>query len=442
MNARKNTLLEGDIAAHLRRLSAPLAIGMLSMTVYSVIDVYFIARLGTHALAALGFTLPVTAFFSGIAYGLSVGTASLLSRTFGEGDFAKVRQLSTDTLVMAGMVFVLAAMLGLVTIDLIFPLMGAGESVMPLIRGYMTLWYLGLPFLGMLIVSNACMRALGDTRYVAFTMTAAAVACSVLSPLLIFGWGSFPALGMPGAALAFVLGHGVMFAYSFIYLAVKKQALSNILFHADSWHAWRRILHVALPSMVSNQVVPISAAIITWMAAGYGKEAVAALGVAGRIEGASVLAFYAVAAGVSIFSGQNYGAGNYGRIAQACVIGMRATMMIGLALAAIIWIFAQDIAGMFDDNALVITYATQYLHWVPVSFGALGALIVVNGALNAMGRPLWATGLICLRMFALYVPLAWVLQYFYGFFGIVLALLLSNLLSGVVAVIARRRLIC
>lgn len=441
MTPPKFSLLEGDIGPHLRRLSIPLAFGMLSITLFNLADTYFISRLGTLELAALGFTMPVGMFFLGITYGMSVGTASVISRVYGEGNFEKVRQMSTDALVMAALVSSLAALAGLATIELIFPLLGAKAASMPLIRQYMFVWYLGLPFFGTMIVGNSCMRALGNTGYASMIMTLMSVLSLVLDPLLIFGWGPLPALGLTGSAATVSVSYVLTCAYSLYTLGVRKQALSPVLWHEGSRAAWRRFMHVALPSVFSNQIAPISAAIITWMAASYGREAVAALGVASRIEGVCVLVFYSIAAGVSIFAGQNYGAGNYGRIAEACRIGMRNTVLVGLGIAALIWPNAHEIPELFDKNEVVAGYAAQYLHWVPVSFGAMGALVVVNAALNAMGKPIAATALILLRMFIVYIPLAWVLQLHYGFLGIVIALMLTNMAAGLSAVIARRVLI-
>lgn len=419
----------------------PLAFGMLSITLFNLADTYFISRLGTLELAALGFTLPVCMFFLGITYGMSVGTASVISRVYGEGDFEKVRQMSTDALVMAAIISSSAALVGVASIEAMFPLLGAKETAMPLIRQYMLVWYLSLPFFGVMIVGNSCMRALGNTGYASMIMTVLSLLSLALDPLLIFGWGSMPGLGLTGSAATQAVAAVLTCGYSLHLLARRKQALSPIVWHEGSRAAWRRFMHVALPSVFSNQIAPISAAIITWMAAGYGREAVAALGVASRIEGVCVLVFYAIAAGVSIFAGQNFGAGNYGRIAEACRIGMRNVFVVGLALAAVIWPFASDIPQAFDANPAVTAYAAQYLHWVPVSFGAMGALVVVNAALNAIGRPIAATIMIVLRMIVIYVPLAWVLQAHLGFLGIVIALMATNLLAGTGAVIARRLLI-
>lgn len=441
MTPPKFSLLEGDVGTHLRRLSLPMAMGMMSITLFQLADTYFVSRLGTQALAALGFTLPVTMFFIGIAIGFSVGTASVISRVYGEGNFAKVRQLSTDALVLTFIIGAGAALTGIALIDMIFPAMGASPEIMPLIRRYMHVWCFGLPFFCLMIVGNACMRALGNTGYASMIMTLMSMTSLLLDPLLIFGWGPFPELGLVGAATTLAVSWTATCAFSIYSLVHRKQALSPVLWHPHVKESWKKICHIALPAVFSNQIPPISAGIITWMAAGYGKEAVAALSVATRIESMCILVFYAFAGGVSIFAGQNSGAGNYGRVRQACNIGTRSCLVWGLVMAAIIWPFAHMIPSIFDDNVKVVEYASWYLHWVPVSFGAFGAMLVINAAMNAMARPMAATALIILRVFILYVPLAYLLQIKFGFLGIILALCVTNLLSGGIAVLWQRKTI-
>lgn len=426
MTPNPRSLLQGDVAPHLRRLSIPLAWGMLSMTLFSVVDTYFISQLGTKYLAALGFTIPLVMFYMGITFGLSVGTTSVLSRVYGEGDMEKFKRLATDTLSLCGIVVVAAAVIGILTIDSVFRMMGATDDLMPLIHRYMAVWYCGMPFFGMMLIGNSCSRAAGDTKFVSAMMTLLSAINIILDPFLIFGWGPFPQLNLMGAAVTLVVAYYVTFTVSYYILIFRRGFFSPVIFHDGILASWKRVLHVAVPSMVSNQIAPISAAIVTWMAASYGKEAVAALGVATRIEGMALLVFYAIAAGVSIFTGQNFGAGNFGRITEAGKIGSRLALYWGFFVAAILWFFAGDIPRVFDSNPEVISYTALYLHWVPVSFGAMGVMIVTNAAMNAMGKPLQATMLILLRAIILYVPLAFLLQKYLGFIGIIAAMTLTN----------------
>jgi putative MATE family efflux protein len=430
MNASPHSLLQGDVAPHLRRLSIPLVWGMLSMTLFSVVDTYFISRLGTKYLAALGFTIPLVMFYMGITFGLSVGTTSVLARVYGEGDMEKFKRLATDALSLCAIIVMTAAILGILTIDPVFRLMGATDDLIPLIHAYMAVWYCGMPFFGMMLIGNSCSRAAGDTKFVSSMMTLLSAINIILDPFLIFGWGPFPQLNLTGAAVTLVVAYYVTFAVSFYILIFRRGFFSPVIVHDGVFASWKRVMHIAVPSVISHQIAPVSAAIVTWMAATYGKEAVAALGVATRIEGMALLIFYAIAAGVSIFTGQNFGAGNYGRIAEAGKMGARYALYWGFLVAAVLWVFAGDIPRIFDGNADVASYTSMYLYWVPASFGALGVMFVTNAAMNAMGKPLQATMLILLRAIILYVPLAFFLQKYMGFFGIIAAMTATNMGVG------------
>ncbi len=439
MSSSRPSLLDGDVAPHLRRLSIPLVWGLSSLSLFYVVDTFYISRLGTLPLAALGFTIPVVLFNMGIVFGLSVGTTSVLSRAYGQGDIEKFRQLATDSLSLTVALTVAAAIVGLIFMDPIFRMMGASDDIMPLIHRYVSVWYCGFIFFGTMMVGNATFRATGETGFASRMMIMQAVINLVLDPFLIFGWGPLPRLGLTGAAATLVFTYYTTCMTTMYYLIFRKQILSVRVIHAGIFDSWRRILHVAFPSIISNQISPVSAAVITWLASGFGKEAVAALGVATRIENLSTLVFYAIGAGLSIFTGQNFGAGNYGRIQEATAVASRYCIYWGLVVAAGLWIFARDIPELFDGNTMVVDYAALYLHWVPISYGAMGMMIASNAALNAMGRPLPATFLILLRAVVFYVPLAWVLREYFGFMGIIIALTLTNLAVGAISYVWNRR---
>lgn len=441
MSPPRKSLLEGEVTPHLLRLAFPLALGMLALNTFSLADTWFISQLGTKYLAALGFCIPVVMLYMGVIFGLNVGTSAALARVYGEGDMEKFRRMSTDALTLGAVVITAAALAGFALIVPMFRLMGAGETLMPLIWPYMAIWYCGLPFLGMMMIGNACIRATGDTRFPSVMMISMSVMNLVIDPLLIFGWGPFPRLGMTGAAVTMVFSSYVMAMISMWFLIFRKQVLVGPVWHKDIFTSWKRIMHVAIPSVISNQISPISAAIITTMAAGFGKEAVAALGVATRIESVSTIAFYSLGAGLSIFAGQNFGAGNYGRIAEGLRAGMRFAVYWALFIMVVLWVFAYQIPQFFDANPDVIAYTAKYLHWVPVTYLALGIMIVYNAMLNAIGRPFRATTLIVLKAIVFYVPLAWYFQQHMGFAGILLSLVITNLAVGFLAVAWNRRIL-
>ncbi len=208
----------------LLKLSGPMVLGMLGLIVFNLVDTYFVSMLGTNQLVALSFTFPVVLVVNSIALGIGQGTASVVSRAAGANDKRKLVRYATESLTLGVLVVLFFVILGLITIDPLFKAMGANETVMPYIRDYMKVWYLGMVFVVIPMVGNNSIRALGDTKTPSLVMLVAAVANSVLDPIFIFGWGGpVPAMGVRGAAIATVLSRCITFSVALYILIVREK---------------------------------------------------------------------------------------------------------------------------------------------------------------------------------------------------------------------------
>ena len=204
-SGKKAMLVEGAVGKMLFRMAVPMVFGMLGIVVFNLADTFFVAQLGTPELAALSFTFPVVLVVGSIAMGLGVGVSAVISRAIGKGDHNRVQRLTTDSLVLALLIVVVAVILGIFTINPLFTQLGATPEIIALIRQYMTIWYLGAVFVIVPMVGNNAIRATGDTKTPGMIMVVAAAINIVLDPLLIFGLGPFPMLGLKGAAIATVI---------------------------------------------------------------------------------------------------------------------------------------------------------------------------------------------------------------------------------------------
>lgn len=435
------SLLEGDIKRQLRDLSVPVVWGLISINVFYIADTWFIGRLGTEYLAAFGFISPMIMLFMGVIFGLMVGATSVLSRIYGAGDMEKLRQTCADIWLLTLICVTAASVLGLATIDSLFRRMGAPESLLPMIDEFMVVWYCGLPFLSLTMVGYSFLRAAGDTKFQSSMQITATAIMLALDPVLIYGWFGFPRLELTGAALALVVSNVICFFITIYRIVIRRRMVARLSFHAGIVESWKKLLHIAVPNIFSNLIAPVSLAIVTRMTAAFGQAAVAALGVASRIENTVVMMFFALAGGMAIFSGQNYGAGNYGRIQQAARIGAGYALVIGFASAAILYLVAEPLAAVFDSNPDVIAHTAQYLRVVPVSYAAFGVMLICSSIFNAAGKPVPPTVLVVLKMVVLYVPLAYILQGYFGFTGIVVALSVTNVVTGVIAYLWNRKAI-
>jgi putative MATE family efflux protein len=439
---KRAQLTAGPVGRTLLRLTIPMLVAILTMVAFNLVDTAFIGRLGTSELAAVSFTFPVVLIISSLAQGLGIGASAVISRAIGQGDRYRVQRLTTDSLALAVLVVLFFAVIGLLTIDPLFSLLGATPQILPLIRQYMVLWYIGVVFVVIPMVGNAAIRATGDTKTPAMIMMVAAGINIVLDPLLIFGLGIFPGLGLTGAALATVIARAMTLVASLWVLTRRERMVIGARPKlGEVWNSWKQVLYVGLPAAGTNVLVPVSTAIITGMVATYGPTAVAALGVGTRVESLGMGVIMALSSVLTPFVGQNWGAGRLGRVKRSVRYGQQFSMLWGVALLIILAILGRNIALLFNDDPMVVATLADYLRIVPLSYGLLGVLMLVNAALNALNRPLQSALLTLLRLFGLYVPLALAGSTLFGLRGIFGAAALANVSAGVIAFLWLRRIL-
>lgn len=438
----KAILIQGPVGKTLVKLTWPMVFGILGIVAFNLADTFFVGQLGTQQLAALSFTFPVVLVISSLAMGLGIGTSSVVSRAIGEGDFHKVKRLTTDSLVLSVLIVVVFVLAGLLTLEPVFRMLGATSELLPLIKQYMRIWYMGMVFVVVPMVGNNAIRATGDTKTPSAVMLVAVAVNLVLDPLLIFGIGPFPRLELVGAAITTVFARASVFVVA-VYILAKREKMITVRFRPIKavMNSWREILYIGLPAAGTRIIVPFAIGIITRIVAGYGPAAVAAFGVASRIEFFALAVLMALASVLGPFIGQNWGAGKPDRIKLGIRISSRFAVVWGLFMFALLAAAARPVASVFNDNPDVISGIVLYLRIVPLAFGLEGVLILSAAALNVLNKPLHAAGLIFAQMLLFYIPLAYMGSYLLGLTGVFGALALVYALGGITAYLLLRRVL-
>jgi putative MATE family efflux protein len=415
-------------------------LGISSTIIANIIEIWFLGQVGTRELAAYSFTFPVTGALTSLSLGVSIGLSSVLARTVGRGDEQSIQRLTTDGVALATIMMLIMGLIGYFSIDVLFSAMGAEGETLDLIRGYMQIWYLGLIFIAVPFVGSNALRATGDAKISGTIMVGGSVLNILLDPLFIFGWGPFPAMGLEGAALALIIGRGALFVVTFYVLYSREQLLDlSIPVIKEVIDSWRQIMVVSIPATATQLIGPVSTAIIVSLLAGYGEEAVAGFGIASRIEGLAVIPLFALSASIGPYVGQNWGAGEFQRANQAMNLSFKFSLGWGILVAAVLAVLAGSFVPLFDDNTNVINIAITYLYIVPISFGAWGVLMMASAIFNSLGKPLRSTFMSVTRMFFLYVPMALVVEHFFGYIGIFASACATNLTMGLVGYIWNRK---
>jgi putative MATE family efflux protein len=402
------------------------------MIAFNLVDTIFVAQLGTEELAAMSFTFPIIFFLAGMIVGLGTGTASVISRAVGAGDAHWARRLTTDAILLGFVWAIVISVLGLLTIDPLFALLGASPPIRALVGQYMSILYGGIFVFIVPVLGNHSMRGCGDTLTPSLIMMSAALINAALDPIFIYGLFGFPRLELAGAALATITARSTSLVAALWVLHWRKRMLVRIRPRfLDAWDSWRPILIVAVPAAAANLSVPLSMAVITHLASRFGPGAVAAVGAGIRLENVALLVVLALAGAVIPFIGQNYGANRPDRVREGVSFGARFSIFYGLAVWALFFVLAYPIARLFSDDPDVVRYIAWFMRIMPGGYPLLGIGHVTIAAFNAINRPLSAAMINLVRMFFLAVPLAYLGAWLFSVPGIFGGMALANVISGI-----------
>ena len=424
------TLTTGPVAGQLRRQAVPMSVGLLAIFSFEAVDLFFISRLGIEALAAASFALPVIWLLAALGIGFETGASSCVSRAVGRGDEKLARRLTTDAVVLGIVAASAISFVGLQTMRPLFTALGATGGVLQLVEEYMGVWYFVEPVATALWVSMASIRARGNTLFEGKVITVAAITNAILDPILIFGWFGIPAMGIRGAAVASLIANSVMLALSWALLIGRMRVMASPFAPLrELARSMRSILAIGIPAAVTDAIVPISHAVAVAIAAGFGVNAVAGLGIGMRIEAIALIPFLALSMVSSPFFGQNLGAARLDRLAEARRVGMKFCLGFGLLLAIVLSLAAYPLSALFSDSDAVREVTVHFIWIVSISYGAYGLAMVGVDSLNGLGQPIPAAILSMLAI-AAFLPLAVAGRELLGLHGLFVAISVTNIGIG------------
>lgn len=441
-NTSTSSLIHGDIRETLQRMTIPMILGMVMMMSFGLIDTFFVSLLGTEQLAAISFTFPVTFTVISLNIGLGIGTSAIIGKLQGRREVQESQQYATGSLMLSVALVGGLALIGIFTIQPIFSLMNAPPQLMPYIFDYMGIWYLSSIFLSLPMVGNSVLRACGDTRTPSIVMAAGGGLNALLDPLFIFGFGPIPAMGIQGAALATLIAWCVGAAWILYILAVQRQLmLPRLLTINELMASSREILRIGLPAAGANMLTPIAGGIMTAVVAKYGAEAVAAWGVANRMESIACIVVLALSMTLPPFVSQNVGANKLARVQTAYAMTLKFVLIWQFVIFLVMWVLSGLIAQTFAKEPEVAMLIKTILMIIPLGYGMQGIIILTNSSLNAMHRPMAALTLSIIRLFVFFVPISILGGYLFGLKGLFWGTVVANIVMAGVSLMVFRRTI-
>jgi putative MATE family efflux protein len=408
-------LTHGPVRPLLRRLAIPAAVGLFCNTLFNLTDTFFAGRLSTEALAGLSISFPV--FFSIIAVGagLGAGATALIAHALGRGDRDEARLLAAQALALAAVLAALLTAFGLWGARPLFAALGADGTYLESAVRYIHVIFLGAVFFVGSYAVNASLVARGDTHALRNVLAVGAAANVVLDPWFMYGGLGVPAMGLTGIALSTVVIQAAGLAYM-----IGRAARAGMLDRASIRLLWPRaapfgrIFAQGAPAALNHLTIGIGIFVITYFASRFGDVAVAAYGVATRIEQVALLPVLGLTSGTLAIAGQSLGAGRVERVAEVWRVALRdgcAAMAIG---GALVFVFAQTAMAAFAADLEVVAIGTAYLRIAVFVLWAYVFLFITTSLLQAVQQPMSALWVGVYRQIA--APLA-VYPLLAGWFG-------------------------
>ena len=386
---RREVILAGSLFTGLWQMSGALALGLLMIHGLSLVDTYFVSRLGLAHLAALGYAFPILFVYNAILLALSVGASTRIARKIGAGEDQGLPREVFQCLFLSMSITLIFWALGYGFMPRWVSLMGASGEAQKLACDYLEIALVGMLFLVVPTTGGGILRGSGNIRFLTLLMLGLCAANLLLSCILILGWGSWSGWGIRGAAWAALIPRIIATFITIIVLARSEKMLRwRDLSFRGAPHTWLKVLRVATPSALGNMIRPAVLGVITVHLSYFGDRVVGGYTLASRIESLIYVIFISLAGALSTYVGQNYGAGDEQRVRRCFSLSLLMVLICGGFASILCLILLQPLLSLFPASHRVLSYAHVYLGLVVVSYCAEGMRIVISGGFYAMDRAL------------------------------------------------------
>lgn len=386
-----HSLTEAPIKSLIKKIATPVAIGFFFNTMFNVVDTYFGGQISTEALAALSLSFPV--FFLIVIFdsGTSTGTTALLANIIGEKDTPKAQRYVGQVLSFGVIMSVITTVLGLLLAPGIFRLLGAEGEYLSIALSYMNVIFWGSIFFMMISVTNSILQAIGKTTPYRNFLIAGFILNCILDPWFLYGGFGLPAMGFQGIALATIvvqfLGCVYIFSQAVKTGLINKETFTYLM---PQWKAMKEILSQALPASINMATIGVGIFVITYFISEFGQDAVAAYGIATRIEQISLLPTIGITIAALSIIGQNNGAKKYSRVQEAYKLCLKYGIIAMAIGAVVMFLVRKPLMAFFTENENVQAIGSHYIVFACFTFIAYALLFVSVSALQGIKRPMYA----------------------------------------------------
>jgi putative MATE family efflux protein len=432
----------GPIGRALGLLAIPMMLEMSMEAIFAVVDIAFVSRLGTNAIAAVGLTEALITVLYAVAIGLGVGVTAMVSRRIGEKDPDAAAVVTGQAIWIGAGLAIVIGVTGVIYAADLLRLIGASEAVISEGRGFTAMLLGGSASILYLFLLNAAFRGAGDAPIALRSLTLANAINIVLDPCLIFGLGPFPELGVTGAAVATTIGRGIGVLYLFYSLFGDNGRLTLHLRHCVVVpRIIGRLIRISIGGIGQFLIATSSWIVIMRIVALYGSAPIAAYTIALRLIEFAFLPAWGLGNAAATLVGQNLGAARPDRAEKSVWRASRYNAIFMGILGLVSVVLAPQIVGLFSSEAEVVRIGTSCIQILGIGYPMYAVGMIVIQALNGAGDTYTPSGLNFICFWMLQIPLAYWLAEPIGFGpnGVFISIIVSESALTVMGVLVFRR---
>jgi putative MATE family efflux protein len=420
---------EGSIYKHILTMAVMSAVGLLSIFIVDLVDLYFLSLLGEIEMAsAIGFAGIILFFTIAISIGLMIAMGALVAKAIGAKNVPAARQYTVNIFVIC---LILGSLVGFgvwLFVPEILSFMGAKGRSLELASTYLSIIIPTLPILMIGMASAGALRSVGDAKQAMFVTLVAGLVNAAFDPLLIFVFD----MGISGAAWSSVLARIAMMFYAMYFILHKHHLIGK--FHPKQFiQDLPVILHVAVPAILTNIATPIGNAYIIYKVAEFGDSAVAGFSIIGRITPVAFALVFAISGAVGPIIGQNFGAHLYHRVHETITKSFVIIFLYCVIVSVLLFFAKNAIVSMFNADKQAAYLIEMFCIWVAILTLFRGFLFVSNASFNNLGKAKYSAVMNFGKATLGTIPFVYYGAQYYGAFGIMLFEAIGAVFFGLIA---------
>lgn len=415
-------------------MSLPMVLSMAVNSLYNIVDSYFVARVSEKAMTALALVYPVQNLITAIGVGFAIGMNAIIAFYLGAEDGENANGAATQGMILSFIHGLILTVVCIVGMPWFLGMFSKDAEVIGMALTYSNRAFLFSVVITIGVAFEKLFQAVGRMKVSMFCMLAGCLTNIVLDPLMIFGIGPFPAMGIAGAAYATGIGQTVsLAAYLICYLVRPAQAKIALAYTKPNKNVIKKVYSVGIPAALNIALPSMLISALNGILAGFSEKYVLVLGVYYKLQTFIYLTGNGIIQGIRPLMGYNYGAGEYGRVKKIFATALKLSVFVMAAGTLISWLFPNQLIGLFTDSQETIQIGVTALKLISLGFVVSAVSVTCSGALEGLGMGKESLWIALMRYAVVIIPAAWIFSRFLGANGVWLAFGFAEAVTAVAA---------